>query len=303
MSSTITAELANDLQQLSPTEFWAGSVIVAIIAIACFFHMTRRLHHARVIENVPTAKIRSAPQGYVELIGRTKLMEGPVIVSPLTGRACVWYSYKIEEKVTRHQGNGKWQSHWKSVEQRRSEELFLLEDETGRCVVDPDGAEVIPSSKKVWHKHHVIPARRYTEEIIRERDELYAIGLFKTDGEIDNRRFQERVAHLLRHWKNDPNHLLHVYDANKDQQLDAQEWENARKRAEAQVTRELGSQLKQQQLNIMCRSPIKNQTYILSTISEIELVSRYHKQAIASLLLFLVSGSAVVWALNIRFGL
>lgn len=303
MSDNITANLASNIQQLTPAEFWVGIVIVSAISLASFFQVTRRLHQARLIENVPTAKVRSAPQGYVELIGQTKLMDGPVIVSPLTSRTCVWYSYKIEEKVTRHQANGKWQSHWKCVEQKRSEDLFLLEDETGRCVIDPDGAEVIPSNKKVWHKHHVIPPRRYTEEIIREREDLYAIGLFKTDGEIDNRRFQERVAHLLRHWKNDPNQLLHLYDANRDQELNASEWENARQMAEAQVTRDLGSQQKLQQLNILCRSPHKDQSFILSTIAETELVKRYRKHAFGALILFLATGSMVVWALNVRLGL
>lgn len=303
MSETAIASLASNIQQLTPTEFWVGSLITASISVFCFFQMTRRLRQARVIENVPTSKIRSAAQGYVELIGQTKLMDGPVIISPLTSRTCVWYSYKIEEKVMRHQGDGKWQSHWKCVEQKRSEELFLLEDETGQCVIDPDGADVIPSNKKVWHKRHVVPPRRYTEQIIREREELYAIGLFKTDGEIDNRRIQERVAHLLRQWKNDPNQLIHMYDTNRDQKLDDKEWDIARQTAENHIHRELGSQEKQRQLNIMARSPHKDQVFILSTISEHDLIKRYKRYAFGALVLFLLTGSALVWAMNVRLGL
>ena len=99
MLKDFVAAIERNILELEPFEF---SVILGVMAVICLFtlyRMTRVLHQARLIENTPTAKIRSAVQGYVELNGQTLLMNGPVIVSPLSGKTCVWYRYKIEEKI------------------------------------------------------------------------------------------------------------------------------------------------------------------------------------------------------------
>ena len=260
--------------------------------------------HARVIENVPTAKIRSAAQGYVELSGIAKLMDGPVIVSPLTGRSCVWYSYTIEERVdTRRRDGSHSNSHWRVVERGRSDALFLLEDDTGRCVIDPDDADVYIRHQKTWHKRHVIPPRRYSEQLIRSGDPLYAIGFFKTVADIEQQQTREQVAHLLRQWKQDPGLLLHRFDHDRNGQLDTDEWEQARQTAENDIKREQGLQTKEAQLNVMMSSDVSDQTYILSSEPEAVLIKQYRWRALKSLGLFFILGSIAVWTFNIRFGL
>ena len=176
--------------------FWALWFVISGMGLWSFFRMTRWFQHARMIENVPTAKIRSAAQGYVELSGIAKLMPGPIIVSPLTGNACVWYSYKIEERVHTTKANGRSNSHWRVVEQRQSEDLFILEDDTAQCVIDPDDADVFVQHKRTWYKHHLMPPRRYTEQLIRDGDPLYANGFFKTLANIEYQKTRQQVAEL-----------------------------------------------------------------------------------------------------------
>ncbi|MEJ2115410.1 MAG: hypothetical protein P8X88_05040, partial [Gammaproteobacteria bacterium] len=78
---------------------WFLLIALFIAALICLFAALRSFHRARLIEDMPTSKIRSCPQGYVELCGTAKLMDGPDIHAPLSGQPCVWYSFSVEEYV------------------------------------------------------------------------------------------------------------------------------------------------------------------------------------------------------------
>jgi len=170
--------------------------MILLIAGFFLFGALRLFKNARVIEDTPTSKIRSATQGYVELYGTTKCMDGMKIKAPLSGQPCVWYSYIVEA----HTPNAGKQ--WGRVESGVSDKLFLIEDETGVCAIDPWGAEVTPSSKSQWYSkegeasdklnppQNFLPKsklrsgkrHRYTEMIIDVNDPIYAIGEFCAAG-------------------------------------------------------------------------------------------------------------------------
>jgi hypothetical protein len=303
MLKVFIASAERNIIQFDPTEFWVGWTIVVIFCLIAFYRISRGLHQARLIENTPTAKIRSAVQGYVELNGQTQLMDGPVIVSPLSGKSCVWYRYKIEEKSEHRQANGKSVSYWRVIKQETSGELFLLEDDTGRCVIDPDDADVIVTNKRSWYKQTSVAPRRYTEELITENEPLYAIGLFKTIANIERQKLKEQISHLLRHWKRDPKQLLDTFDLNRDGELSIEEWERVQLAAEQQVKREHGEHAKQEQLNVLKQSDHADQVFILSTVSEDKLIKHYKWRTMQYLLGFFICGCLLVWAVNIRLGL
>jgi len=303
MLKDIIASAESNIIQFDPVEFWVGWTITVIFCLIAFYRMSRGLHQARLIENTPTAKIRSAVQGYVELNGQTRLMDGPVIVSPLSGKSCVWYRYKIEEKSEHRQANGKSVSYWRVIKQATSGELFLLEDDTGRCVIDPDDADVIVTNKRTWHKNTSVAPRRYTEELITENEPLYAIGLFKTIANIERQKLKQQISQLLRHWKRDPKQLLDTFDLNRDGELSIEEWERVQLAAEQHVKREHGEHLKQEQLNVLKQSDHADQVFILSTVSEDKLIKHYKRRTMQYLLGFFVCGCLLVWAINVRLGL
>ena len=280
---------------------------------------------ARVIEDTPTAKIRSAPQGYVELAGRADLMDGEPVLAPLTGLTCCWYRFKVERRGHRNS--------WNRVEGGASDKLFLLRDETGDCIVDPEGAEVTPGERNVWYgrnRHpgnrptgasrsvngsfterwglgdllHVSVVRgcyRYTEERIRIGDPLYAIGQFKTLGELDHQRSRSEAAGaLLREWKTDQQKLLGRFDADQDGKIDLQEWEQARSAAQAQAARDHAEQLEHQVLHTLRRTRSARRPFLLSTLQQFNLVRRYRFIALASLAGFFAGGIGLVWIITNR---
>src|SRR4030066_2537101 len=136
--------------QTSSAEYWIFLVAMTALASCGFLGMFRFLRRIRLIEDTPTAKIRSAPQGYVELTGISRLMQGDLIIAPLTGKQCTWYSYKIEERSDSPGIRGGRHKGWRVIEAKTSDDLFLLADDTGECVIDPEGATVTPAETEVW---------------------------------------------------------------------------------------------------------------------------------------------------------
>ncbi len=303
MAVTFVNAVERNIVQTDPVYF---NIIIAIAIAICIYAFCRMLtsfRYAKTIDMVPTAKIRSAAQGYVELVGKTKLMDGSVIISPLTQTRCVWYRYKVELETTSVDSKGRSSTHWKTIKSGTSDDIFFLEDDTGRCVIDPDDAEVIATEKKVWTNNSLLSKRRYTEQIIREHESLYSIGLFKTLADIDTQRQKEDINQLLRHWKNDPNQMLHDFDKDRDGEISLTEWEAARQKAESTVVLQQGHREKMEQLNVLTAPSNKHQPYILSTLPESKIVTRFYLKSMTALAGFFVLGGLIVWSINIRMGL
>ena len=63
-------------------------VITLLIALFALYLGFFGLIRVRRIEDVPTARVRSAPQGYVELIGTAHTLDGEPIIAPLSKKNC-----------------------------------------------------------------------------------------------------------------------------------------------------------------------------------------------------------------------
>ncbi len=265
----------------------------------------RSFHRARVLADTATARIRSAPQGYVELAGRAALMDGEPVIAPLTGLPCAWYRFRVEERTE--------QNKWRSVRSGVSDALFVLEDGTGRCIVDPDGAEVVKSRREVWYgqapggsPRPSAPARgwsstagearyRYTEQRLIPGEELHALGLFRTVGgasePVDQR---QEAARLLERWKQDPRRMA-LFDRDGDGRIDEQEWEAARRTARRQVERETLAQALEPGVHLLARTGDPVRPYILAAASEGRLLARYRFQSGAFLAAAVAGGGYLGW--------
>lgn len=235
---------------MTPGEWW-GALGAALAALLfCGFHAARYFQRARLIDDLPTSKIRSAAQVFVELIGLVCDRE-QVAPSPLTGRACVWWRYRIE----RYRSDGR-HSHWQTVSRSESRQGFLVTDGSGRCWVDPDGATIKPLHRKVWYGSTPRPAPgsktghwvgrlntplrgaryRYTEWRIEVGDPVYLLGHFETDA--TGRRaltVSQMSAEILRSWKQDRQELLRRFDRNGDGEICLREWQVARQAAQREA--------------------------------------------------------------------
>lgn len=277
--------------------FWLALVVVG--GIASLTGSLWQYRRGRVFADTPTSRIRSASQGYVELQGHAALMDGPPIVSPLTGKRCVWWQYKVEERRTTTV-NGKRQSRWVTIRRGRSDSLFMLRDDTGQCIVDPEAAQVITETRDRWRGHSPMPIMdgrggflsgmgryRYTEDRLHDADPLYAIGQFRTDGTHHDFDESQALRELLADWKRDENALLERFDTNNDGEVDLTEWEAVRAAALEQVRRSLAERAADPDIHVLCR-PVDRRPYVLSTKPGASLTRTAYWSAAMLFVVFLV---------------
>lgn len=301
----------------SPFLFKLGLFILFATCLYSGWRMYKWLHNARLVENTATSSIRAAVQGYVELVGHAKVMEGSRIISA-SGAECVWYRYKAIQIDNRHWDWGPVlilarsilnfsNSNFSPDSYTVSDDLFLLEDETGQCVIDPDYADVIATRKKTWYDHDTDSifggsTVKYTEYRIDEGDALYASGLFETHGHITENNEKEALISLLEKWKRDPDQLA-KFDENNDGEISMDEWETVRQAAMREIKRGQIQSEAQQLLNVLRSSRKKDEPFILSAKSETSLIKRYYLRAVVALIVFISSGSLLIWAFNLRQGI
>lgn len=248
-----------------------------------WFVSFKSLKKARLIEDTPTSKIRSAPQGYIEIMGTTRdLPDGESLRARLTGTPCVWYAYEIEK----YQSSGK-HSRWRTIEKKASKTPILLDDGTGACHIHPDRADVTPSLKKVWHGSSRYPTStrsgglfgrryRYTEQRIHAGQTLYALGHFETLHPPSlAEQTRTAMAELINQWKQDYDALIARFDRDGNSDIDLREWEEVRAAAGAKAAAEAREQYDHTPVNVMAYSPGRRQPFLLSTHNPEKLSQRY----------------------------
>lgn len=292
-------------------EYWFTVLFLIGLGGAAFWFVWNRWRRARLIDDVPTARIRSAPQGYTELHGRA-VFSGFNIASPLSGSRCLWYRFKIEKRTRSAKGR----RGWRTLHSGTSDTPFLLLDDTDRCLIDPRGAEVTCSRKRIWYGDREWPADgpraskpatlldmtlaarryRYTEELLQEGN-VYALGWFKTVTGAQH-SLNGRVRELLRTWKSDQADLLTRFDRNGDGHVDAQEWERARDAALQQVLQEQLDHRAEAPLHTLSAPDDERYPYLLSDHAPVNLAQRYRRQAALSVVVFMASSLLVLWLLG-----
>jgi hypothetical protein len=276
-------------------------ILTLVLAGAALWVGVSGLRRARRIEDVPTARVRSAAQGYVELIGSAQTLDGEPIVAPLSQTACCWYRYRVERRSSRK---------WELVQSGTSDGIFLLRDATGDCIVDPEGAEITSRHKRSWSgtsdgwggypAHARLPSLgrgadlvvdiggkmldllgsgigpyRFSETVILPGDPLYAIGEFRTLGAAgQGTSLRELTGAILRDWKRRPDTLIARFDDNRDGRVDPHEWERARAVAAREAAVQQAEDTARGHLHTLGR-PADGRLFLLSNLEEFDLLKRY----------------------------
>lgn len=216
--------------QLESPAMWPWALLA--MAVISFFAWITNHRRYRQIHDLPTSKIASAAQGYVELLGRSRLLDGTPILSRLCGLPCCWYRYQIEELNE--------DDRWQIIDQGSSIAHFLLIDDTGACVISPEGAEIVTRDHRTWREGHY----RNSEWLLLPGSVLYALGEFTTRSGHVGGPADERadIAALIADWKHDQTALHRRFDLNQDGAIDRKEWELARLQAAREVRKQHAQQ-------------------------------------------------------------
>lgn len=173
--------------------FWPAASVAAVgFGVFGFVRGFQAMRLRRVIEDTPTARIRSLAMGLVELQGRVRARSR--VSAPFSARPCAWW--EVELQTLRRSKNGFRQ--WGTVHREHSGRPFYLEDETGTALVYPDGARVnagnrveeetrglgVPEPYASWMADRQLPLRmlwslgpmRFRERILDEGQAVYVLG-------------------------------------------------------------------------------------------------------------------------------
>lgn len=267
-----------------------GWFFVAIgIAGLSVFGWLGALRRWRSISDTPTSQVATAAQGYVELLGSGRPLDGLPLLSPLNGLPCLWYRYTIEDKDS----EGK----WRHRESQTSDASFIIADGSGECLVDPEGAEVLTTRKECWE----VGDERYTQWLLIRDETIYALGQFATRSGLDLQLDRNAdIKDLLAEWKRDQPQLLKRFDLDGDGQLSIREWELARSAARREVEARHREERNSADLNLM-RYPDDGRLYMISNLTPDTLARRYQWWAWGHLFVFFAGLAGASYSYRLAF--
>jgi hypothetical protein len=258
-------------------------IALGLIALTSFAFWVVNFRRTRVVSDTPTSRIASAPQGYVELYGTGLPFGSQPLRAPLSGRPCLWYRYRIEERRGRE---------WALIGHGVSSDSFVLDDGGGIAVIDPEQAEVLTSHRRRWTDGD----RRHEEWLLLPREAIYALGDFVTIGGANAPLdAQADVSALLAEWKADQPALHQRFDLNRDGQIDLAEWELARSAARREIAKRHQELRAQPGVHVLRRPADPRRPFVLADAHPDRVASRYALWTRVQLGIALLAGGAALY--------
>lgn len=260
--------------------------ILGLMAFISLFAWMSALRRLRLVRDTPTSRIASAAQGYVELTGRGMPLPEKPVLSKLTFLPCLWYRYQVEHKTGKNE--------WHTEESGESEDPFMLEDASGRCLVDPSGAEILTQHKETWIKFDY----RYSEWLLLKEDRIYALGQFRTfGGSTVETGADEEMKSVLAEWKQNMPELHKRFDLDNDGELNMQEWMLARKAARREAEKRMNALRAEPDVNYLLQ-PRDGRLFLISNMPQEKLERRYWFWVWVHLVIFFGALSGAGWLLS-----
>ena len=221
-----------------------GFAVMAALGLAAgpfwFLNGFQAFRRKRLIENTPTARIRSMAMGLVEVNGMVAARSS--VTGPFSGRACAMWQVDVSVR------SGK--RGWRVVHRNQSGNPFFLKDETGTAMVYPQGAEcrvqfgveeecmglALPDCYSSYLKEHApghsalwrLGSLRFRERVLEDGQRAYVLGTAMprsrahvisegeslaatgTDGfwNVQHRMLDESVVANIRQGSNEPTFLI-----------------------------------------------------------------------------------------------
>ncbi len=265
----------------------AGSLAVWVYALGAmslvsFAAWTANYRRYLQIAGTPLSNIATAAQGYVEIAGQAEMPEGTPFNSKLSLTPCVWYQYQVEEKSSDNE--------WSLRDSGVSDEPFIVRDQSGACVIDPEGAETLCSRRNSWTAGDC----RYVEWLLLPRETVYALGDFVTVGGANSELDVDTdVGALLSEWKMNQPDLLKRFDLNQDGAIDLKEWALARHQAVRDVEAQHRETRAQAGTNVL-RAPVDGRLFLISNYLPADTRLKYFLWTWAHAAIFLGAGAGAL---------
>ena len=118
-------------------------LVFFIGGLTLFFGGLIKIKRDRLIENMPTSKIRSIALGLVEVYGKV-VKHKKTLMAPLSGKECVYCRLSITEWR-----RGRKRSYPHELRAKEKGVLFNIDDGTGKILIDARGANLENLTRKL----------------------------------------------------------------------------------------------------------------------------------------------------------
>lgn len=105
-------------------------ILFLLIGISLIIGVYTDMNKANVVENLPKSKIRGLAMGLNKIIGTVRSGER-TLVTPFSGKKCIYYNLRFQTS------SGK----IKTIKEVTNHVPFFIKDESGKIILDPNGAE------------------------------------------------------------------------------------------------------------------------------------------------------------------
>ncbi len=162
--------------------------LALVVGPVLFLRSFRDLRTQRLIQNTPTARIRSMPMGLVEIQG--EVLPRSVLAAPFSGKPCAYWEVDISTHTRRGQ--------WNVVHRGHSGHPFYIQDDTGTAMIMPEGADTrinfgveeecaglslpdcyssyMRDQKLGLHAFWQLSSMRFRERVLEEGQHVYVLG-------------------------------------------------------------------------------------------------------------------------------
>ena len=253
---------------------WIWLLVLPLLACSSFYYWVRAYRRQRMVEDVPTSKISNAAQGYAELRGTVAPAPAGAVKAALTHQPCVWYTYSIDEDESG--------GHTRTIESGTVGVPFLIRDETGECLVNPHGADLLCEMCERWDEGQ----RHYSEWSIRVGDPIYAIGRFSTHAVPPAGDLAIQTDAVLRSWLADPKGFFIRFDADRNGKIAALELAKAREAARGEALQRNAA--KAAELNTLV-APEDGRPFVLMNMVEGGVDKRFRQLTVVHLCIFFIA--------------
>ncbi|WP_435358838.1 GIDE domain-containing protein [Haloarchaeobius sp. DFWS5] len=184
-----------------PFSIFSALFLLTAVAFLAYGLLTLRVAH-RIRSNEPKQAYEARNGGPFEIEGTAKFHED-FVRSPFTDAHCLVCHWKVEE----YRSSGK-NSHWATIDEGYWAKPFCIEDDSGRVLVDPQGAKFsLAESSRIHVDGGTAPPETIQQFIDVNRDvddenTHVDLKLFKMKTGNDRRYVEERL---------DVNEAVHVY--------------------------------------------------------------------------------------------
>ena len=220
---------------------------MAILSILSFVWALLLYRRIYLIEDTASTFLNSAAQGYVEIRGKVSLYEDEIVRGlEMELPPMVWYRRYFAS----------------------SSAGFILEDDKGRCTIDPRDAEVITPLYNYNNKYyHAI----YPGESIYIVGQLETLKKHRTEYERDG-----LISSKVIEWKKDKHNFLDYFDTNKDGIIDDDEMETAKSAATRKIDNDLELDYQKPPTHVIS-TPEDGRPFLLSSIHPEDLIRQYKR--------------------------